>query len=305
MSRLSKLFRSSATRPAARKARLGVQALDARELPSVTFTEHPSDHSLSIVANDHQNNTVTIRNDGNGNLTIVADGATRTFSQVESVFVNTKDGKDTVTYNQGTSTQSANLRRDFGLRVDLGYLLDGNDVDHFTANVFGDVGFLNTQGVHARNLGFEVNGGADADRIDFNFHDTDVRLGSTLAIEANGVNGNDNITVDYDGEMDGRLNLDVHAGNLYGGVDNDTVAVNILLDSGSTGAVAGNGPGGAAIVTGDLGDDTLRFAVTQASGSHATVNALLDGGFNLFDNDVGRHTSNVQTTNLEQTLSLD
>jgi hypothetical protein len=303
MSRLSKLFRSSA-RPA-RKARLGVEALDGRLLPSVTFVETPSTHSLSVTAGEHQNNTITIRNDGNGNLTIVADGATRTFTQVESVFVNTKDGKDTVTYNQGTSTQSANLRRNFGLRVDLGYLFDGNDADKFTANVFGDVGFFNSQGVHARSLGFEVNGGADADRIDFNFHDTDVRTGSSLGIAANGVNGNDNITVDYDGELDGTLDLDVRAGNLYGGFDNDTVAVNLLLDAGSTGLVAGNGGSGPAIVTGDLGDDTLRFAITQAAGSHATINALLDGGFNAFDHDVGSHTSNVQTANLEQTLSLD
>jgi hypothetical protein len=300
MSLLSKLFRSPA-RPA-RKARLGVEALDGRLLPSVTFTEHSSDHSLSVVAAAGQNNTITIRNDGNGNLTIVADGATRHFEQIESVFVNTKDGKDTVTYNQGTSTQSANLRRNFGLRVDLGYLFDGNDADKFVANVFGDVGFFNSQGVHARSLGFEVNGGAEADRIDFNFHDTDVRAGSTLAIEANGVNGNDNITVDMDGEVDGTLKLDVHAGNLMGGFDNDTVAVNILLDSGSSGSVAGNGPGGSAIVTGDLGDDTLRFAITQAAGSHASVNALLDGGFNLGDHDIGRHTVNVRVDGIEDPI---
>jgi len=304
VSRLSKLFRPAA-RPA-RKARLGVEALDARELPSVTFTPNPGNHSLSVVAGDHQNNTITIRNDGDGNLRVVADGVTRTFTHVESVFVNTKDGKDTVTYNQGTSTQSVNLTRTFGLRVDLGYLFDSNDVDKFTANVFGDVRSTGDFGnLHGHSLGFEINGGADADRIDFNFHDTDVTFGSALNVEANGVNGNDNITVDYDGELDGPLNLNVHAGNLYGGFDNDVVAVNLLLDAGSTGAVAGNGPGGAAIVTGDLGDDTLRFAVTQASGSHATVNALIDGGYNPFDHDVGTHTSNVQTTNLEQTLSLD
>ena len=34
------------------------------------------------------------------------------------------------------------------------------------------------------------------------------------------------------------------------------------------------------------------------------MNALLDGGFNVFDHDVGRHTANVRTTNLEQDISL-
>ena len=49
----------------------------------------------------HQNNTIIIRNDGNGNLTIVADGATRNFAHVESVFVKARDGKDTSSTTRG------------------------------------------------------------------------------------------------------------------------------------------------------------------------------------------------------------
>jgi hypothetical protein len=302
VSRLRKLFGSPA-RPA-RKARLGVVALDARLLPSAVFTDNPGNHAVGVVTGDHQNNTVTIRNDGDGNLTITADGVTRQFAHVESLFVETKDGRDTVTYNQGAAVRSANTRRSFDLKVDLGYALDANDRDHFTANVFGDVGVVQNGVVRPEGLGFEINGGADADRIDFNMHDTDVLAGSHLAIDVNGFNGNDNITVDMDGEVDGTLFLDIRGGAIFSGVDNDTVAVNILLDNGSSGKVEGGGPTAAAIVTGDLGDDTLRFAITQASGSHAEVNAVLDGGFNLFDHDVGRHTANVRTANLEQDIAI-
>ena len=80
MSRLSKLFRSPA-RPAG-KARLGVEALDGRLMPSVTFSEDTSSHTVEVQASANQNNTITIRNDGDGNLTIVADGTTRQFPHV-------------------------------------------------------------------------------------------------------------------------------------------------------------------------------------------------------------------------------
>src|SRR5262245_42741430 len=133
VSRLSKLFRSS-SRPVTRKTHLGVEALDGRLLPSVTFTEHP-DHSVEVRATAHQNNASASRNDGDGNLRIVADGVVRNFIHVPSLVVNTGDGKDTVTYNQGTSTQNVNLHRNFSLQVDLGSQFDSNDADHFTANV--------------------------------------------------------------------------------------------------------------------------------------------------------------------------
>jgi hypothetical protein len=294
VTRLRKLFRSPA-RPA-RKARLGVEALGDRLVPSATFTEHP-DHTLDVVAAAHQNNTITIRNDGDGNLRIVADGATRHFTHIEGVHVNAGDGTDTVTYNQGSATQAVNTRRSFGMTVNLAdSFLDNSATNTFTANVFGDVGFFQQGTVHARELEFAVFGGAKADRIDFNFHDTDVRAGSTLRAFATGLGGNDNITLDSDGDVDGDFLLD-----LEGFDGNDTVAANVLLDDGSTGSVGGRSE---AIVRGDVGDDTVRLAVRQQAGSHAEVNAVVDGGFNLFDHDVGRHTANVRTAFLEQDITV-
>jgi hypothetical protein len=280
----------------ARKTRLGAEALDGRLLPSVTFTEHP-DHTVSVVATAYQNNTITIRNDGDGNLTITADGVTRNFIQVVNLDVETGDGKDTVTYNQGTSTHSVDLHRSFGLSVDFqGGFFDDHQGDHFTANVFGDVGFTQNGTVHGRDLGFDVLGGNGTDRIAFNFHDTDVRAGSKLSVFAIGFGGNDHITLDSDGEVDGDFSF-----SLQGADDNDTVAANILVDSGSTGSVGGR----FANVRGDTGSDAVTLAIRQQAGSHASVEAVVDGGFSLFDNDVGRHTTNVRAQFLEQDIIVN
>ena len=290
MSRLSKLFRSPARN--ARKARLGVEALDGRLLPSVTFTEHP-DHTVDVVASANQNNTVTIRNDGDGNLTIVADGTTRNFTQVVGLSVDTGNGKDTVTYNQGSSTAAADIHRSFALTVDFqGGFSEDNKGDTFTANVFGNVGFFQNGTIHSRDLSMNVYGGEGSDRIDFNFHDTDVRTGSNLNIFAIGLGGKDNITLDSDGEVDGKFSF-----SLQGTDGNDKVAANILLDNGSNGTLSGN-------VRGDNDSDSVTLAVRHQTGSHADVSAIVDGGLSLFDHDVGRHTTNVKAQFLEQDIVI-
>src|SRR2546429_29766 len=70
-----------------------IEALKDRLVPSVTFIE----------------NTSTITNNGNGGLSITADGTNRSFTSVTEVQVNTYDGTDTVTYNQGTSAGEVDL----------------------------------------------------------------------------------------------------------------------------------------------------------------------------------------------------
>jgi hypothetical protein len=278
-----------------------LEAMDERLVPSVTIQEDTSAHTLTLTAGDHQSNTITIRNDGDGGLRIVADGVVRNFTGIKGVTVKTGDRADTVTYNQGTSGQEVDLQRDFTLNVELGDNASGT-LDRFTANVFGDVGFSQNGEWQARTLAFLIEGNdrndlfqADGrDRIDINVnHDTDVRPGSQLYLRLHGGDSNDNITVDYDGRMDGKLNL-LAAGEAGA----DTVAVNAQLDTGSSGkVVCSDNPGGAAIVMGNYGNDNLTFAVRLASGATAQVSAIVDGG--IFEDDTGRHTTNVSTAHLE------
>ena len=300
MPRLSNLFRPSAARPAARQARLGVEALSERLVPSVTFHEDAPTHTVILNAAAHQNNTVAIRNDGNGGLTITADGVTRTFTGVKELDVATGDGADTVTYAQGTAGQAANLRRDFALIVGLGANAAGT-TDRFTATVFGDVGFFQDGAFQPEKLKFGVRGEDGHDRIAINVnHDTDVRPGSQLDIAVDGGGGNDNLTVDYDGRLDGRLRL-----LAIGDGGNDLVAANLHLDAGSGGSVRGfPDAGDVATVRGDLGNDAVTLAVRVDPGAAPQVAALVDGGFGFGfpDHDVGRHTANVATAFLEQDI---
>lgn len=286
-----------------KSVRLGVESLDSRLLPSVTFQENTATNSLTLTAAQNQNNTITVFNNGNGSLRVTADGVVRNFTGIDVVNINTGNGADTVTYNQGTSTTAADLRRDLTMNVELGSNANGT-TDTFRANIFGNIGFLQNGALQARSLGLIIRGDSGRDRIDINAnHDTDVRTGSQLFLRLQGREGNDNITVDYDGEMDG--NLDFSAA---GQDDNDFIAVNFQLDAGSAGSIdcSDNPDDGGAQVHGNFGDDDLRFAIRLAAGVTADVNAIVDGGFGFGfpDNDVGRHTSNVRTAWLEQDILI-
>jgi hypothetical protein len=298
VSRLSKLFGSSAARPVARKARLGVEALGDRVVPSVSFDEYVASHTLTVTGTD-QSNTVAIRNDGDGNLTVTGDGVTRTFAHITHLDVRTLKGADTVTYTQGSAGHEADTHRSFYLDADLGGPYGDTDTagERFTADVFGDVGVYRDGAWQARTLSLDVSGDRGADRFDFRFHDTDVHRGSTLDVTAAGGRGDNAVTLDMDGEVDGKVALDITTLN-----GDDSIAVTILLDAGSTGKVGDSGLFSAAAVRSDAGNDHLLFAVRQAAGSHARVYALEDGGISppmWPDNDSGQHTANVRTAWLE------
>jgi hypothetical protein len=246
-------------------------------------------HDIEVTASLHQNNNITIDNDGKGGITITADGTVRNFTGVHHVTVDTLDGNDRVTYNQGRSGHTANLKEPFVLDVGLG---DGND--KFTANVFGNVGFADADGLHNVALDFAVFGGSGNDTIAINAnHDTDIRSGSIMRLDLVGGFGNDKVTVDYRGELDGRLAM-----NASGGFGNDVMFARMKLDDGSTGIINGLN-GGSATLRGDFENDNLTFKVNQASGAHGQVDALIDGGISLFDNDVGHRTANVRSQFLE------
>src|SRR5262249_32620961 len=205
-----------------KRFRPALEVMGDRLVPSVSFSEFHvgSSHHVIINGTNGQKHTVTNANDGQGNIRVTADGVVRNFTAVTNVFYNGADRVDTVTYNQGTSTQGADNNSDFFLHVGLGANRSGT-TDRFTANVFGDV---------KHTLGLIVDGGAGRDRIDINAnHDTDVSAGAKLIVRVLGEGGNDNITIDYDGELDGKLDL-----LASGGDDNDLIAANVNLDAGST-----------------------------------------------------------------------
>lgn len=280
-----------------------LESLGERVVPSASFNLSNDNHTLVITAGDHQNNNIAIVNNGDGDLTIRADGEVERFFDINFLFVNTGDRTDNVTYSQGSSTQFANVTRDLFVHVNLGDNASGT-TDRFTADIFGNVGNFQDGVLSKHTLGFFVNGNQGHDRIVINAnHDTDVRSGSSLILHVNGDDGNDSISVNYRGEMDGKLDLIVAGNN-----GNDAISVNARLDAGSTGSVLSadaDGNTGKATVRGDLGNDNLTFAIRQSTGATASVSAELDGGFGFFlDHDIGHETSNVHVDNIEQNFPI-
>src|SRR3954451_13962607 len=94
MSRISKLFRSTTTRPAtARKARLGVQALEAREVPSATLT-----NEVLKVAGTNGNDTIEILSPQPGQTIVRVNGAEQ-FSgsdTITKITIDSRGGGDQV-----------------------------------------------------------------------------------------------------------------------------------------------------------------------------------------------------------------
>jgi hypothetical protein len=100
--------------------------------------------------------------------------------------------------------------------------------------------------------------------------------------------------VDYAGELDGVIHLDVH-----GGWDNDTLTADLNLRSGSSGRVGNFNSLSPAFVGGGAGDDFLRFAVFADPDDGATVRvgAIVDGDLGF---DRAEHTDLVIAQAVEQ-----
>lgn len=124
--------------------------------------------------------------------------------------------------------------------------------------------------------------GSGVDSADFNLTGN-INPGKIFGILFDAGSGNDGpITFDYTGELDGKF-----AVGLSGGSDNDNIAANFTLATGSTGRLG-------AAVTGLGGNDNLALII--ANGGSARVDALLDGGTGT---DLGVSSPGVRRTRLE------
>jgi hypothetical protein len=118
---------------------------------------------------------------------------------------------------------------------------------------------------------FDVDGGSGGNTIAFNANGVNVDATSRLNLETCFGAGNDSVTLNYSGLMDGELD-----GLMQTGAGNDTVTVNVTLAQGSTGRVDVHADGG-------LGDDTMTMNVYDQSNpggpsTLALLEAVLNGG---------------------------
>src|SRR5918993_2863218 len=125
-----------------------VRALEDRAVPACIITV---DDGVLRVVGDNEANTLTITDDGAGNVTAVCDGTTVTGEDVERILVDLRGGADSVTVNV-----TGELTGELDLRLNTGA---GNDT--------ADVNFLGP-------ISGEVNVRADLGAGDDTFNDVNI-----------------------------------------------------------------------------------------------------------------------------------
>jgi hypothetical protein len=174
----------------------------------------------------------------------------------------------------------------------LNLLLDAGAGDD---SVFASLGFSGGTGGISRGaqVAFDLRGGVGNDVFDCQVGDlhndwainAPIAANSALTVLMDGGDGMDTMNFEYNGKVDGRLNL-----HMNGGADSDWVFAQPKLLAGSTGSFTGTVYGGA-------GNDELGFNLIDTSGGMARVFGFLDGGQNDVDTAL-RISGNVLAVNV-------
>jgi hypothetical protein len=252
--------------------------------------------------------------------------ATITFDTVARVLtVETGGGEDWVTAHYSGGTRDITLSGD----VD-GTFTNVRRLNVRTGDARDQVRFI-TQSQPSKNFTLDVDCGGGSDEFVGGPGQFDITSGATFDMRINMGDGNDNTIADAGTTTNGckvtagsTLKMQLYGGTVFGiGDDKETASVfgyrgeldgTLLLDmttdrgddllfakvellpdsTGSFGTAAAP-----ARMNGGGESDTLDYRVFDNSGGTVDVFARMDGGFSLFDNDVGTHTANVVATGLE------
>lgn len=162
---------------------------------------------VMFINGDSAANTVTITDDGAGNVEATIDSTTVSRSGIKAIFVNTKDGGDSVSYTMTGDRTSA-----MALAVNL-----GRGVDDATLDITGDVGAF---------FGVAVLGGADSDDISLTYSGA---ITSNFGILLDGGASSDTVAGDIaaDSGSTGRLGAVVSGG---AGTDDVSLKVTGAID---------------------------------------------------------------------------
>jgi hypothetical protein len=281
-----------------RSVALQCEALEDRSVPC-TFSFNPATATLTVngsagkdaiaVTDDGTNNAGAVSLTCNGS-TLFTSGPTAGVNQVHTININTLGGNhDSVDYaltgDMVANNRSLNVRFGQGKGDRFQADVNGNLVNSFlllqvTGGNGGDVIGANVNGSlnGASFLGLLLKGGAGKDKINVEATNS-VNIGPlaqlTVSIDAGA--GDDQVGVNYEGQMQGALFLDA-----FGGAGNDKVSATLTFDGVSNGLVFGptsaNSGKAAAQVRGGGGNDKLKFEV-DTSGTLKPASATeIDGG---------------------------
>ena len=264
-----------------------------------TFSFNPGTATLTVTGTTKKD-SVVITDDGTNNAgavvvtsngsTLFASGPTAAVNQVHTIIVNTLGGKkDSVLYNL-TGDMVANNR---SITATFG----GGKKDNFEAHVNGNLvnSFLLLQAKGGSGgdslsgsmsgslngssfLGFLYKGGTGKDHIKIDATNS-VAIGplAQLTAQVDGGSQADDVTVGYEGQMQGAFFL-----NAAGSAGKDNVSATVTFDGVSNGLLFGpvspNSGKAAAQVTGGGGNDHLSFEVDLSGTLKPASAAEIDGG---------------------------
>jgi hypothetical protein len=186
-----------------------VEALEDRQVPALLTPISPNGVSqtgstLSIMCDDGPDN-LRFNDNGRGTIDMYVDGFLfNTFSGVNTLNVATKGGNDTVVYNLFDSMIIGQTRT---LNVALG---DGNDT--FIANLNNRTLKSDLFGSAAASLTFNIQGNHGDDNLMCHAKNVALQLKTTVNLNFTGGLGNDRLSLDYRGKLDGLLNPQFEGG---------------------------------------------------------------------------------------------
>lgn len=244
-----------------------LEALDSRLVP----TSFSADANNYYIDGDYwADDTLTVRAHGGGGFTVTdAAGVEFTIPAGKELIVHTHFGNDVVRY----ATDGTFSGTDSRVYVDLG---EGND--RFTGTLNRDL--TNDSLLQVRVAGF---GGDDlitlygtptapvrandrlTDGLAINAGGMSISGGSELRAYLNGGDGEDRVLFDYEGDLDGRIDLLAEG---RGG--DDEVGANLALHGSSSGSLDGT-------IEGGTGSDSLTFRVVDFTDGDVDVDAEVYG----------------------------
>jgi|GEM_PF-3581319 len=262
------------------QTQLGVEALEDRRTPAVTFNVVGGTLFLN---GDDQPNSIVITDTGSSgpnNVTVVADGQGLVLPAVNIsiIRVSTGNGEDFVSY-----TLNNNLRNNRKVVVDM-----GEDDDAFQ-------GFLQRPARANKKMTLNVQGGDDDDAISVDAKRFGLANGSYFYLTQDGGEGDDDLYFLYKATITGKIVY-----NAFGGDGEDTIYADLVAfegtnDGPSTGRIVAN-------IYGQDDDDAITLLMSRTGASTSPLNGFADGGDGN-DNTLVR-TNNVAFTNFEQVTTV-
>jgi hypothetical protein len=282
------------------KAYPSLEALEDRTCPSTISLQS----GILTITGDNSANTVTVRDAGNGNVSVNVKDAnghvtTKSAKGVSDIRINANGGDDRVNYaltgvltkaekisinlgngnnrgmldfSKGISASALTLRVQGGSgndRLDTTFGAIKNTALDFRTNLGGgnDQVFTRLNGAltGTAKVYLQTNNGPGYDGVSVQAK-ANIAATASLQIDTLGGTQPDTVHVDYSGQLNGKLTIHTQGGPHFSWLES-----NITLNAGSTGKLE-------AKVNGGAGDDLLILRVFDNSHHLHSLLAQLDGG---------------------------